>query len=81
VTSEGLWTVDEAAQWFTAQGIPIRAAQLRLHIKALEWPPAGEGPSGPEGGRGRYMYPITHLMELHKMHTELTGLATHRGGS
>jgi hypothetical protein len=74
VTAEGLWTVDEACQWFTAQGHPADPAQLRGIIRWLHWTPAGEGPSGPSGGRGCALYPISHLMRLHQRVTELAGL-------
>ena len=77
MTEAGVWTADEAADWFTAQGDPIEAWQLRLHIKALRWEPAGEARAGPKGGRGRFQYPIAALMELHRDHVRLAGLGRH----
>jgi len=77
MTGDGVWTADEAAAWFTEQGDPIQAWQIRLHIKALQWEPAGEARPGPKGGRGHYQYPITALMELHHDHVRLAGLGRH----
>jgi len=71
MTRDGLWTVDEAAEWFTAQGDTADPAQLRGIIRWLHWTPAGEAQAGPKGGRGHALYPIRALMDLHKAVTEL----------
>ena len=70
MTGDGLWTVDEAAAWFTAQGYPADPAQMRGIIRWLRWAPAGQARSGPKGGRGQAMYRIEDLMALHRFVTD-----------
>ena len=80
MTREGLWTVGEAAAWFTAHGYPADPAQLRGIIRWLRWTPAAETRPGPKGGRGHAMYPIQDLMALHKFVTEHGHHAAPSGG-
>lgn len=60
------WTLAEAAAFFTESGIPCTAGQLEAIIAQLPgFTPSGRAPSGPQGGRGRNVYPVASLMALH----------------
>jgi hypothetical protein len=67
MTGAPLWTVEEACQHFNAGPLPVEPWQLRKIISALPgFTPAGRTASaGPQGGRGKDMYPIADLMRLH----------------
>lgn len=60
-----MWTIDQAATYFTESGLPIRAARLAMILQGLEWEPDGEMPPGPRGGRGHALYSMGHIMWLH----------------
>ena len=61
-----LWTVAEAAQYFTESGIPCTPDQLEAIIAKLpNVPRAGRAPSGPRGGLGKATYRVSTLMQLH----------------
>ena len=60
------WTVEEACAYFADGGAPVDPHRLREIIRHLQWKPAGWTPSpGPQGGRGKPLYPITDFMRLH----------------
>lgn len=67
VTGGPLWTVEEACQHFGAGPLPVEPWRLHRVIRALPgFTAAGRAPSaGPQGGRGKDMYPIGDLMRLH----------------
>jgi len=59
------WTTEQAASYATDAGIPCTPAQLEGIIANLPGlGPSGRAPSGPQGGRGRYLYPTAVLMDL-----------------
>lgn len=61
-----VWTVRQACDYFTASGIPCTADQLETIISKLPgFPRAGREPSGPRGGQGKTLYPVSQLMRLH----------------
>jgi hypothetical protein len=60
-----MWTIDQAATYFTESGLPIRPARLAMILQGLEWEPDGAMPSGPRGGRGQALYSMGHIMWLH----------------
>jgi hypothetical protein len=61
------WTIDEALAEFTAAGMPVDPARFRMAVtRVARLPRIGETPSGPQGGRGQFRYPIGELQLLHK---------------
>jgi hypothetical protein len=74
---EPVWTVDQAAAYFAAGGVPIGPRHLAAIIRDIRAAaraagaddrlvPAGETPSGELGGRGKALYRVSELMELHR---------------
>jgi hypothetical protein len=60
------WTLAEAARYFTESGVPVTEAQLAGIIARLpRFPHAGRAPSGPQGGRGKALFPVAATMDLH----------------
>ena len=63
--ADPMWTIEQACQYFTESGLPIDADHLSMIIQGLELEPAGAGPSGPKGGRGKALYLMGDIMWLH----------------
>lgn len=66
-SGEPLWTVEDAAAYFAASGLPIRPDRLRKIIQGLDWAPYAEirAEPGSAGGRGKALYKSSDLMVLH----------------
>lgn len=60
-----MWTVEQAAQYFTEAGLPIKPHRLAMILQGLEWAPDGKMPSGDRGGQGKALYSMGHVMWLH----------------
>ena len=60
------WTVDDSIAEFERTGMPVDPYRFRKAIQAFQVRPVGEEPSGEHGGRGRAMYDIGDMQELHK---------------
>lgn len=63
-----LWTVEQAAAYFAAAGIPVDPRRLAVIIGArgLAWTPVGETRPGEKGGRGKALYPVQDFQDLHR---------------
>ncbi len=64
------WTVSDALGQFDAAGMPVDRAGFRAVVRAARRTgnlrPLGEEKSGPDGGRGRILYPIPEMQQMHK---------------
>ena len=60
-----MWTVEQAAQYFTESGLPIRPDRLAMILQGLEWEPDGELRIPGRSGRGKALYSMGHIMWLH----------------
>lgn len=63
--TDPMWTIEQACQYFTESGLPIKPERLTMIIQGLEWEPSGSMPPGPKGGRGKALYPMGDVMWLH----------------
>ena len=60
------WTIAEAVEQFAAAGMPVDEARFRIAVtKMARLRRVGETASGPSGGRGRPLYGISDLQQLH----------------
>jgi hypothetical protein len=68
MTAHG-WTIDEAFGEFERAGMPVDRTGFRAVVRAArrtgKLQPVGETASGERGGRGRTMYEIGALQQLH----------------
>ena len=74
---EPAWTLDQACDYFAAGGVPIGPRHLAAIIRDIRAAaraagaadplvPVGETRSGELGGRGKALYRVSELMELHR---------------
>ena len=70
MTGQDGWTVPEALAQFAAAGMPLDETGFRAVVRAAHrvgaLQRAGETSSGPKGGRGRPLYEIGALQQMHK---------------
>ena len=60
------WTIPMACEQFELQGMPVDEARFRIAVtKMARLRRVGETASGPSGGRGRPLYGISDLQQLH----------------